>query len=223
MRSVDQRRLADQPLQLRAAELFQDVALPEDRPVGLEAREVAVLGEHVQAIAVDGRRAARPRAPIAPHPRFNRPERLRPHFLAVRPIERDDDTVVAARTLKIDAVACHGHRSITRPEVVRRPDEARTAGGPLFQEPGLLRDARPIRPLPLRPVSGGMHSSRTEEYRYRESHALCHVVYPGVTLRLRRSSSVRTSTCGEQQFVAARVSVAGGGGAAYCFGGSVRR
>ena len=70
--------------------------------VGLEAREVAVLGEHVEAIAVDGRRAARSSAPIGPHLVSIGSERLRPHFLAVGAIERDDEAVAAARALEVD-------------------------------------------------------------------------------------------------------------------------
>ena len=44
---------------LGTAEVLQDVALPHHRAVGLEARQVAVLGEDVQTIAVDRRCAAR--------------------------------------------------------------------------------------------------------------------------------------------------------------------
>ena len=62
-----------------------------DRAVGLQARQIAVLGEHVQTIAIDGRRAARPGALIGQHPGFDRAERLRPDFLAVGSIERDDE------------------------------------------------------------------------------------------------------------------------------------
>src|SRR6185503_3536664 len=59
--AVDQRRLADQPRNLTPAEIREDVALPDRRAAcRSEAGEITVLGEHVEAIAVDGRRAARP-------------------------------------------------------------------------------------------------------------------------------------------------------------------
>ena len=59
--AVDERRLADQPPDVAAAEILQDVALPDDGAVlHAQTGKVAVLGEHVEAIAVNGRRASWP-------------------------------------------------------------------------------------------------------------------------------------------------------------------
>src|SRR4029453_7934037 len=92
IRSVHQRRLADQPSQLRAAEILQDIALPDRGAIGLEARQIAVLAEHVQAIPVDRRRAARTRSLVV---RLRRAQRFRPELLSVRAIEGNDDAVSA--------------------------------------------------------------------------------------------------------------------------------
>jgi hypothetical protein len=109
VRSVDQRRFGDHPLELRTAELLEDVQLPDGRTIGLQAREIAVFREHVQPIAVHRRRAARTRAHIRPHSRFDRTDRLRPHFLAVRAIEGDDHAVRASRPLQEHPIAGNRH------------------------------------------------------------------------------------------------------------------
>src|SRR4029079_15858495 len=59
VRPVDEGRLADTPADLRSAEVAQDVAVPDLAAVRIEAPEVPALGQHVQAIAVHGGRAAR--------------------------------------------------------------------------------------------------------------------------------------------------------------------
>ena len=47
-------------LMIAAAEILEDVALPDDGAVvDAQARQIAVLGQRVDAIAVDRRRAAR--------------------------------------------------------------------------------------------------------------------------------------------------------------------
>ena len=74
--AVDQRRLADQPRDLPAVEVAQDVALPDFGAVAdPQARELAVLGEDVHSIVIDRRRPARTRSAIVG---ARRPERLRP-------------------------------------------------------------------------------------------------------------------------------------------------
>ena len=63
--AVDERRLADQPVDIAAVEFTQDVAPPDDLAVSdQQTDEIAVLREHVDTIAIDSRRAARTRAAI---------------------------------------------------------------------------------------------------------------------------------------------------------------
>ena len=53
--AVHQRRLADVPLGILALEILQDVAVPQVLPsCGLQAGQVAVLGQHVDAVLLDG-------------------------------------------------------------------------------------------------------------------------------------------------------------------------
>ncbi len=76
-------------------QIFLPVAL-------LEAREIAVAAEHVEAIAFHRRRAARPVAAIV----FEAPPVLRlPDFLAGRAIERDHIFNAGARAERIETPA----------------------------------------------------------------------------------------------------------------------
>ena len=68
--AIDQRRLADEPLRIGAAEVLEDVPRPDDRTVaGLQAREIAVLrqahrGDRRRRLACPaGRRPCPGRAP----------------------------------------------------------------------------------------------------------------------------------------------------------------
>src|SRR5207244_3103978 len=57
--SIDERRLADEPRDISRAEILEDVPVTHSRAVGsLQAVKIAILGQHVHAIAVNRRRAA---------------------------------------------------------------------------------------------------------------------------------------------------------------------
>ena len=58
-----------------------------------------------------------------------------------------------SRPLDEDAIAADRQRAIAGAQVGRRPQQRRTRRGPLPEERGLLRQARAIRPAPLRPVA----------------------------------------------------------------------
>ena len=171
MGAVDQRGLADQPLQLPASEIAKDIALPHRGAIGLEARQIAVLAERVNAIAVDGRCAARPGSAVIRH---GRTQRLRPDFLPIRPIEGDDNAVAAARALDEDTIARNRHRSVAGSKSGRRPDDRRPGRGPFLQEAGLFRQPRAIGALPLGPVSGCMDSGDTEQHRSADRKGFLH-------------------------------------------------
>ena len=112
--AVDEGGLAEQPLDVASVEVAEDVALPDRRPVlGLEAGEVAILGEHVHAIAIHGRRAARAAAAVAV---TGRAERLRPEAAAVRPAQHVHDALAAVRALDEDAVRRDRHRAVALAE-----------------------------------------------------------------------------------------------------------
>jgi hypothetical protein len=76
------------------------------RAIDLESHQVAVLAEHVQAVAVDGRCAAWSRSSIVG---LRCAERLRPDFFPIRTIERYDDAVAAASALDEDEIARYRH------------------------------------------------------------------------------------------------------------------
>ena len=138
---------------LSPSELLEDVALPDDCSVrGAQAGEIAALGQHVDAIAVDGRRAARPRAAIVV---ASRTEDAHPDRLAVGAIEARDHALPIAHPLHVDAVALHGDRAVAGAEhrPPTRPPAVPIAATALEQA-GLLRDARSIGSAPLRPVNG---------------------------------------------------------------------
>src|SRR5687767_510130 len=168
MRTVDQRRLADQPVWLPPSEIAEDIALPHSGPIGLDAQQIAILAEYVQTIVVDGRCAARPRTTVV---RLGCTQRLRPDFLAVRTIEGNDDAVATARALDEDAIARNRHRTVTAANSGCRPYDWRPGRGPFLQEAGLFRHSRAIGALPLRPVSR-MERRDAEQYCCGESNQL---------------------------------------------------
>ena len=114
--AIDERRLADQPVDVAALEIPQDVPLPDDRRIaGEQAREVAALGEDVEPIAVDGRacRAGRGRDRSSrPGPRF-----FDQTYLPSAPIDRMHHTAATAERLHEHAAA--GRRRRCR---IRRRD-----------------------------------------------------------------------------------------------------
>ena len=91
---------------LPAREVAEDVALPDDRAVlQAETGEIAVLGEGIDAIAVGGRRAARPGTAVVV---ASRPERAAPDDFAVLAIERKHQALTVARPLDEHTIATNG-------------------------------------------------------------------------------------------------------------------
>src|SRR6185436_722769 len=101
----------------------------------LQAREIAVLGEHVGAIAVDGRRAARARSAIVG---AGRSERLRPQPSSVGAAQRVDDALTAFRALDENAIALDGDGTIAAADRRNRPGHWRPGCGPLLQQADLF-------------------------------------------------------------------------------------
>ena len=129
--AVDERRFADQPRNLAAAEVAQDIALPQRRAVlGLEARERPLLRQDVHAIVVDRRRAARTRPAIVGS---SRPERLRPDPFPIGAIERVDHALPVFRALHENAIALGRDRAVAGAERRDRPNDRRTCRGPVLQ------------------------------------------------------------------------------------------
>src|SRR5205823_5403483 len=143
-------------------EVLEDIALPYHGSVGFEARKVTALCKYVEAVAVDRGGPPRPCALRGTHPRFSRAEHFRPHFLAIRSIERDDHALRASQALEEHAISCDGHRSVAASEPGRRPDSARPGRRPLLQETRLTRDSRAVGTLPSRPVISGANDCRTQ-------------------------------------------------------------
>ena len=172
VRSVDQRRLTDEPLELPSSKIAEDIALPHHRAIRLEAHQVAVLAERVKAIAVDGRCAARSRPPVVG---LGCTQRLGPDFLSIRTIECDDDAAAAARALDKNAIPRNRHRAVAATESSRRPYGWRPTLGPFLQQAGFCGHSRAIGALPLRPVCG-VQSGNAEKHRCgkRKGSALHH-------------------------------------------------
>src|SRR5262249_12856965 len=118
--AVDERGFADQPPELTSLKVVEDVPVPDFRAVGPEAVEIPRFAEDVQPVAVDGRRAARAWTLIV---FLGAPERLRPGFLPVRAIDRDDGAAAIARALQVHAIAGDRHRSVPVAQPSRGPDD----------------------------------------------------------------------------------------------------
>ncbi len=137
MRSVDEWRFANQPLQLRSAEILQDVALPDHGAVDSEARQVAVFAEQVRY----RRSPSTVGVPRGPAPRAVRirvsigPSVFDHTSLPSARLSAMTTLVEPLRALDEDAVTGHGHRSIAGPESVRGPNEAWASGGPSLRSP----------------------------------------------------------------------------------------
>ena len=115
----------------------------------LHAKEIAVFGERVQAIAVQRRRASRAgSAVVVP----GSAERLRPDAFPIGAIQAEDEALPAVGALHEDAIAFDRQRSVAGAETGGGPHDCRSGRGPLWQQTGLLRQAGAVWALPLRPV-----------------------------------------------------------------------
>ena len=114
--------------------------------------QVAALGQDVQAIAVNGRRASRSRSPIVVPARA---DRTSPDHLAVRAVQADHHALAVAERLHEHARAADGQRTVAGPQVGGGPRQRRPRRRPLRRQTGLARDAVALRPAPLRPVRPG--------------------------------------------------------------------
>src|SRR5207244_4044835 len=57
--AIDERRLAEEPVRIASLELLQDILPPDLCAIlSAEARQLAILGENVEAVAIGGRGAA---------------------------------------------------------------------------------------------------------------------------------------------------------------------
>ena len=148
--AVDERRLADQPVDIAAVEFTQDVAPPDDLAVSdKQTDQIAVLGEHVDTVTVDSGSTARTRAAIV---LLRRTEGDGPGSFTGGAIEARHDALAVLHALHEDATACDRDRAIARSQLRRGPDNRGTGPRPLPQEPGFARHTVPFGTAPLGPV-----------------------------------------------------------------------
>ena len=152
--AVHERRLADQPRDVLAAEVPQDVALPHDAAVlrraappgrrfrsGRTARSPSTVG----VLRGPGPRSLSPPGPIT-----------RVHSdLAVGPAQARHHAVAALEPLHEELRALHGHRSVAVAQAGRRPQGRRAGRRPLLQQ------ARSRARCPMR--SGPRHCGQSVE------------------------------------------------------------
>src|SRR5262249_5034416 len=101
--AVNERRLADQPAGVVAAVLFQNILAPDRRAVErVQAGQVAVFGQRVDAVIVYSGRRARAIAAALAH---LRPQSRRPDSLAVGAVQTKDHARVPGGSLHENAVA----------------------------------------------------------------------------------------------------------------------
>ena len=122
------------PLGILALEILEDVAVPQGLAVsGLQAGQVAVFGQHVNAVLVNGGGApgSGSAAVVQPIPQGHCPERPAAAFL-----EAHQGAVVFARALDEDPASLNGDASVAFSQVGSGPDQGGTAGRPLPEQSG---------------------------------------------------------------------------------------
>ena len=153
-----QRRFAISPLRSIAPEVLDEVDSPNALAgFCVETHERTVACDRIEAVAIDRRRAPRTVASIvaegAAGGRF--PER----FAGVD-IDGENEPLLA---LCKQAAAYHGKRGVAFAQTMRFPDQRRSGGRPLSQQPRFRGFSIAVRSAPLRPV--GRKASGRERQR----------------------------------------------------------
>lgn len=120
--AIDEWGLAVVPAALLAAELFDEVVLPDWLAVLVDAGEVALLAEGVDAVAVDGRRAAEAAA--------GRADGGGPEDVALLAVEGNEVRLAGLVAEGVDAVAGDADGGESAAEPLRGVEEFRTVFGP---------------------------------------------------------------------------------------------
>ena len=147
--AIHQRRLADEPFGILTLEVLQDVAVPQGLAVGgLKAGQVAILGQHVNAVLVDGGGApgTGPAAMFQSIPQGCCPEGPAAAFL-----EAKKSAVVVEGALDEDSASLDGDAPIAFSQVGSGPDQRGTVGRPLPEQSGFGGKAGSFRSPPLGP------------------------------------------------------------------------
>ncbi len=169
--AVDQRRLAEAPVVAAAGEHHgaQEVLDQASPPHGLAGRDlgaqqIAVRPECIDAIPVDGRRAAR----AAEHlfvPR--RTHTLFPEDAPVLGRCREEKLILAEIAHREDASFDDGHAGVADAEAGRAPEQGRPALRPTIEETGFGRTCITLDAAPLRPVRCGKRRREQRQQTHR--------------------------------------------------------